>query len=219
MLLRSSQEYAFWAIKKQKEYRVLCVVNVVLAILTFLLCRQWCSRISLIVVEAVLLFNIYSAYKKSRGYENKVTDLSNGYIKYEDGFISCLQTAENAVYEECEIDINDIKEIVECSTEGECGFFITLKDTVHASNIYVNKSPVERSVFYVNGFGYPTNDFKEIYHEILDHLVEGTKVNGTKSQKSWYLPSAKRELLQILAPNITFFILALIHLLLYVAKS
>lgn len=219
MILKSSQEYAFWAIKKQKEYQILFIVNMVLAFLTFLICRRWCSMISLIIVEIVFLINIYSSYKKSREYENKVTDLSNGYIRYEDGFISCLQTAENAVYEECEIDIHDIAQIVECTTEGECGFFITLKDTVHASNIYVNKSPVERSVFYVNGFGYPTNDFRRFYHEILDHLMEGTKVTGTKSQKSWYPPSEKRELLQILAPNITFFILALVHLLLYVAQN
>ena len=137
------------------------------------------------VVSVICIINIMRCMKWRKKVMGRITDISKSKIHLDQNTFSCFQAAENNTYESCTIALNEIKQIVENTTIGEIGFFIYLKKDAFQSSIFVNEQSTERNIFYVNGFGYEIEEFREVFHKLL-HSMPNVVKNVTEYQSSWY---------------------------------
>ncbi len=217
--LRPSENFVIEALEKKKEHLVYAVINAVLLVVVLFIALKGYYPITCMVAGIVCLVNIFKCLKWHKADNSYITDLKGSYLKIDSNAFICSQTAENDSYEECDIDFKDIEKIVESTTNK--GFYIYLKEDSLRSNIFVNNENISRNIFFVNGIGYNTRDFVDIY---LNLIRETSKVNdititGSRDQKAWYEKTKKEELFTLLKPWAFVIITGLVHVALFIIAS
>lgn len=215
----ASKEIAMDAIDKVKIYKVFAIINVIAFFISMVIGMSGYYPFTVLVVMAVTVFSAIAGYRKARHYDTQITDINDCYVRLDNDKIYCRQTAENFTYEECEIHLEDIESVLENNMAGKCGFYIKLLDLSGNSKIFINDKIEDRNLFYVNGLNYDKQDFKSFYREVRNAVPMTARVSGTLEQKSWDVISDKKEFILLSVPLIFIYVMAVIHLLYYVAVS
>lgn len=208
MELKPNKNSILLAMDKRSEYLNFIFATItILAINILLLCfgKYKVTSIVLIIACSIDIYLCYKLYDKNK---KRVTDITNSYIRLEDDYISCQQTADDQ-YEKCDILLNEIDLIIE--DQKDIGFYIGLKNERNLSTIEVDGIKVDRSVFYINGYIYDLNDFIQLYEQFLARSKD-SNIKAYKKHLSWTKESYQKEWLLILSPWIISLLIIAIHI-------
>lgn len=158
------------------------------------------------------LINFIRGYRSYKEKDRMLMDISDCYIRLNEGVLQIRQIAGNELYETCKIPVEDIRRVVEEYQIGNAGFYIyvdlkerTLMDTVTGAE----------DLFFVRAFGYELNEFKELYRKLISELNAETEVIASIDQLAWgvHVPTAFRRMYRLF---ILYLIPFVVHLVLYI---
>lgn len=220
MELCASREYVLAAMDKKQEFQKLLLIDfaaIVISVLLFVVTGEnIVLGLSLILV---LLYGILCITQKMKEETRKITDLTNSRLSLDGEWLKCIQTAENDTYEECFIHLAEIKKVICAKEEGVCGFYVYLSDKAKKSSLFVNRSQVERKLFFVNGFGYSYEEFTEFYKKFVESLPTDAEIGNEESYVFWKEKPMKFFYAKIASPFIFVFAIALIRILVLLGET
>lgn len=219
MELNASRKFVLEAMDKKQEFQQLLFVNVVAIVLSILLFMAIDGNIMILaLLSFVLIYGVCCCNREIKEETKKITDLTNSRLSLDDEWFKCIQTAENDTYEECFIRLTEIKKVIRAKEEGVCGFYVYLTDNAKKSSLYVNRSQVERNLFFVNGFGYSYDDFVEFYEQFTAKLPDDTETAGIGGYNSWKEKPMKLFYVKIASPFIFVYVMAFVQVLILLAR-
>lgn len=214
MELCASREFVLVAMDKKQEFRKVFLVNlaaIVFSVFLFVITGE--NPLFLISLFIVLTYASSLCLRRMKEETRKITDLTNSRLSLNGEWLRCTQTAENDTYEECLIRLAEIEKVICAKEEGVCGFYVYLSDKDGKSSIYVNRSQVDRKLFFVNGFGYTYEEFVDFYKKFVELLPKEAEVGNEEGYVFWKENPMRFFYLKIASPYIFVYAIAFIRVL------
>ena len=208
--MRPSKEYENEVYEGRQRHKIFLVAGIIFCIIAGAMLSIKYYPVTSIIIIIVSLINIIRSYLWLKEDNKKLRDLTDSAIELNDNSFYCTKANERDSFEECDIKYNDVEKIVESLSRGSCGFYIYIKED-NNSSIFTNHIHTDRRVFYVNGHGYDTNEFRNMYLDLVSRLNGDAVIVGTSKQKAWFLKNEKQEIIMQLMPFLSLILIFAVH--------
>lgn len=177
MELRADRDEMYRLMDEQAADRLLLILDLAVFIGTGLAAAHFGRRFApvaiwLVTASAVRAVKARMAYRRK---ERFLMDISDCYIRLEDGALAVRQPAGDGAYEESCVETADIVRMVEEPEAGliSAGFYVYVRGETPPDP----KSRFgETEIFFIRRLGYGAEDFRKLFWNLVQCLPAGTDV-------------------------------------------